>query len=76
MVRKRKLSLIIRKEGGTSLVVRWLVLRAPRKAATGSIPAQRTKISEAMQHSWKKEKTKIEERKKEKKEEERGKERK
>ena len=58
MVRKRKLSLIIRKEGGTSLVVRWLVLRAPRKAAIGSIPAQRTKISEAMQHSWKKEKTK------------------
>ena len=35
-------------------MVQWLGLRAPSKGGTGSIPTQGTKISEAMQHGWKK----------------------
>ena len=49
-------------------MVQWFRLQAPSKGGTYSIPAQRTKISEAMQNGWKKRKQK---KKKEQKEEER-----
>ena len=46
-----------------------LGIRAPSKGGKGSIPTQRTKISEAVQHDWRKRKEKKErEREKGKKE--------
>ena len=58
-----------------------LGIRAPSKGGKGSIPTQRTKISEAVQHDWRKRKEKKErgrerERKEGRKEKERKKERK
>jgi hypothetical protein len=62
-------------------VVLELGIRAPSKGGKGSIPTQRTKISEAVQHDWRKRKEKKErererERKEGRKEKERKKERK
>ena len=37
-----------------------LGIRAPSKGGKGSIPTQRTKISEAVQHDWRKRKEKKE----------------
>ena len=45
-----------------------LGIRAPSKGGKGSIPTQRTKISEAVQHDWRKRKEKKREREKGKKE--------
>jgi len=41
-------------------VVLELGIRAPSKGGKGSIPTQRTKISEAVQHDWRKRKEKKE----------------
>lgn len=43
-----------------------LGIRAPSKGGKGSIPTQRTKISEAVQHDWRKRKEKEREREREK----------
>ena len=57
-------------EGVTSLVAQRLGLQAPSKGGTDSNPTQGTKVSEAMQHSWKKRKN-VKRREKGRKEEER-----
>lgn len=53
-----------------------LGIRAPSKGGKGSIPTQRTKISEAVQHDWRKRKEKKKERERERKEGRKEKERK
>lgn len=53
-----------------------LGIRAPSKGGKGSIPTQRTKISEAVQHDWRKRKEKERERERERKEGRKEKERK
>ncbi len=53
-----------------------LGIRAPSKGGKGSIPTQRTKISEAVQHDWRKRKEKKRERERERKEGRKEKERK
>jgi len=57
-------------------VVLELGIRAPSKGGKGSIPTQRTKISEAVQHDWRKRKEKKRERERERKEGRKEKERK